>query len=402
MGKLKELLRDLRASYYLKKNSKKKRKMVMKVAFIVFEPESWDKEEPVFEELNARENIQVDLLVVPSFNEGFNVKHGYSKEWEFFSKKYPFAKKVVDNDGEVLDLAKKNYDYIFYQSPYNEHMPKELQSKRLVKYTKICYIPYGFTGSNVFNGGNTNEAFFRNVYFWFGDVPEVRDILVKRFSNNVKEGLQNFLLLGYPAFEKYNIASNPNNKKLRILWTPRWSYHPVIGGSHFIEYKDRFVELSKKYKSINFAIRPHPMMFINFIKENRITNKDKEKYIKKLEKNNIFLSESREINEDCDDSDILITDYSSVIPMFFLTGKPIIYCKSNIELNVTFSEMFEGIYIAENWEEVEKYVADIVIGNDYLKSKRISYIYKLKEFHIGASKRIVNTIIGDFYNRYRK
>lgn len=402
MGKIKSFLRDFRASYYLKKNSEKKtHRNFIKIAFIVFEPQSWDKEQPVFEELRTRKNVEVDILVVPSFNDGFNVKHGYGKEWEFFVNKYPMARKAVNDAGRVLDLAKEEYDYVFYQSPYNEHMPKELQSKRLVKYTKICYLPYGFSGANVFNGGNTNEDFFRNVYFWFGDVQEVRDLLEKRFSKNVKKGLQKFLLLGYPVFEEYDVVYTSEKKNPRILWTPRWSYHPVIGGSHFIEYKDSFVELSKKYKNISFAIRPHPMMFTNFIKENRITLDEKNAYIGVLKEHNIFLSESNEVNVDLEKTDILITDFSSIIPMFFLTGKPIIYCNSGMEMNSQYTLLSKGMYIAEDWNDVECYIDSIIKGEDYLKNKRLSVIDEFKKIHKDSAKKIVDKLVEDYNLQYR-
>mgnify|MGYP006898305653 CR=1 FL=1 len=64
-------------------------------------------------------------------------------------------------------FKKEGYDYIFYQDPYNEHMPPTLRSDNVVRFAKICYVPYGFVGSNDLSHIVTNKAFFRNVTYGF-------------------------------------------------------------------------------------------------------------------------------------------------------------------------------------------------------------------------------------------
>lgn len=54
------------------------------------------------------------------------------------------------------------------------------------------------------------------------------------------------------------------NQGLKIvLWTPRWSTDPYIGGSNFFNYKDIMTRLVKQNKNILFIFRPHPLMFEN-------------------------------------------------------------------------------------------------------------------------------------------
>ena len=197
------LFLDKRAKKYLKNNVKKihHKNELMKVGFIVFEPETWDKLNPVYNELKSRKGIEVKIIIVPSFDQELKITTHYGKELNYFKK--------IDNDSILayqnnkwIDIEKEGYDYIFYQDPYNEHMPSELRSDNVVKFTKICYVPYGFTGSDVFLGLATDSDFFRNVYLGFMDSIKTIDVLNKKFDYTIKNGLQHFYDVGYPAYEK--------------------------------------------------------------------------------------------------------------------------------------------------------------------------------------------------------
>lgn len=396
---VKNFLLNTRATYYLKKKQKTSSKeKTIKVGFIVFEPETWGKLDAVYEELKSRENITCELIIVPSYDQELKLTTHYGKELQFFRNKASDALLAYTGENGWLDISKSGYDYVFYQDPYNEHMPKNLKSSTVVKFAKICYIPYGFSGSNIFNEGNTNPDFFRNVYFEFVDTEEIQSILNERYKRNVKNGYQHFLNLGYPTFEYYlaktkQIASKGIIKN--VLWTPRWSYDPKIGGSHFLEYKEEFLRFSGERTDLNFVIRPHPMMLKNFVNNGYITEAEKDEYLDKLKQNKVNISLQNDIKDDFEWADILITDYSSIIPMFFLMNKPIIYCPSQIELNKEFQYILRGMYFATSWNEIEKNVKKLVNGNDEKKELREQCVTEFRKKHIGAAKRIVDTIVED-------
>lgn len=394
---LKENLRDLKASFYLRKNAAKVHSAdkPMKVGFIVFEPETWDKLDPVYRELKERPGVITEIVIVPSFDQELKLTTKYGPELQFFQKIDPDARKACDADGKFLHIAELEYDYVFYQDPYNEHMPQGLRSNTAVKYSKVCYIPYGFSGADVFNPGNTNRSFFRNVYYGFMDVSSVSDVLNQRYRRNVRQGVQHFELLGYPAFSRF--ADMPKRAGIKkILWTPRWLYDEKKGGSHFIEYKDSYVSLRKKYPDLEMSIRPHPMMFSNFVREGRMTEQERNSYLEHLEKENIHLSHGEDLSKDFAEADLLITDYSSIIPMFHLMGKPIIYCQSGIQLNKEYTEIAESMYLADSWNDVEQYLQELLSGKDALRQKREQSIANLMRTHNGATERIADALCADF------
>lgn len=400
--KIKEKIKDSRARYYISKIIKRKTNLNRKirVGFIVFEPETWDKLQPVYEEFKTRDNIETVIVIVPSFDQEFRIIKKYGRELEYFKKIDILAIEACDKNGTWIDASKLNLDYVFYQDPYNDHIPKALNSNTFVKYSKICYIPYGFSGSDIFNAGNTNKDFFRNVYFAFLDTIEVEQILKEQFKNNVQLGYQHFIRIGYPALSKYakETKSVVNYKKniRNVLWTPRWSYDKILGGSHFLEYKDKFCNLVIKNKKIGYIFRPHPMMFKNLINNKMLTDFEKEDFLKILKDNLVIYSFRNDLSLDFKEADVLITDYSSIIPLFFLTKKPIIYCKSSIPLNSFYSELEKGMYVANSWEDVEKYLFTLYSDGDYLYSTREKIIKNILLENKDSEIRIVNTIIADF------
>lgn len=395
-NKTKNIILDFRSTYYLRKVSEKKypKDKRIKIGFIVFEPETWDKLNPIYNEFRFRDDVECKIIIVPSYDQELRLITTYGNELQYF-KNIDKDAVLAYNHNSWIDISNDGYDYIFYQDPYNVHMPETLVSDTVVKFSKICYIPYGFSGSNVFIEGGTNKDFFRNVSFGFMDTKYVFDTLNNRYQSNVSKGYQRFFKIGYPAFEFFSTI-NRKKKIETILWAPRWSYDPMVGGSHFLEYKCYFLNLARKFKNIRFILRPHPMMFKNLIDNKMISENDVNEYIKDLKKNNIELSIQNDVASDFEKADLLITDYSSIIPMFFIMDKPIIYCPSQIILNHEYNFLSEGMYISNSWNVIEKNIELLINGEDILKNIRKNHVEILKKEHLGASKRIANLILDDY------
>ena len=393
---------DARSKFYLEKlNSRSHQKIRQKIraAFLVFEPETWDKQEPVYNEMKNRDNFDVDIIVVPNFNSTFGVRSSYGTELDFFRSVSTDAIAAYSEDGTLKDIAASGYDYIFYGDSYNNHMPWSLRSHQVIRFSKVCYVPYGFTGSSVFDPISDNREFFRNVYMTFFDVAEKAPKMKSSFLKTSNLGLQHFEYMGYPALEKYYLADKvvaPKDSDLVICWTPRWSYDAKIGGSHFLEFKDKFLHLAEKSPDSNFVLRPHPMMFCEFLNKGLMTESEVAAYKNQLDQLGIRLSTEESITEVLLDTDILISDYSSILMMYFLTGRPIVYCDSSIPFNDAYSKIRPGMYIAKSWNDVEGYIDCITNGNDYLKEKRESIIKTSFSDMKGSASRIVDRLIADY------
>ena len=181
------------------------------------------------------------------------------------------------------------------------------------------------------------------------------------------------------------------------MWAPRWTYHAVAGGSHFLEYKDNFVALRKKYPNLKMTVRPHRNLFPSMIQKELITEEEAQAYKDNLKENNIYLDEHDSLKAAFSRSDIMIADMTSIIPTYFLTGNPIIYCPRDQPWAGNSKVMEPAVYRAETWEEVEKYLEMLLSGEDPLKDERRRIIKEMHELHKGAAEKIVQAIIDDYY-----
>lgn len=391
LKKTKTLPYDIVARHYLKKvKNKKKHNGIIRVGFCADFTTVWDKTAPVFELMKTDSRFKVILFITKTLYT--KTEEEFLKVQKFFKELYPDAEYIIWD--ESLSIKNYDMDYFFYQRPYADLYPENLRVQEVRKYAKICYIPYGYAGSDVFNAGNTNKLFFRNVYLGFIEIAAELKILNEQFKHNIKKGYQSFEKLGYPSFEKYfNLPKKDFQGK--VLWTPRWTVDDEVGGSHFFEYKDDFIEVAEK---IDFIFRPHPLMFTNFIDKGIMSKESVDEYVGLLKKQNVEYSEGNPIEKDFMNADVLLTDYSSIIVEYFLTGKPIIYCKAHYEMNEEYNNLMKGIYIADTWEDVKRYLDDILNGRDYLKDERTRIISNQYADVQGASKRIVQRIVDDYSN----
>lgn len=392
LGNIKRKIEDWMAIPYLKAVAAKEiNRDKIGVAFIVHEPESWDKLQPVYEKMCSDDLFIPKIIVVPSFDVSLSIGTEYGYELEFFEKKYSDTICAIDNEGEIIDLESLHFDYVFYQDPYNAHYPKKLRSNQVVKYSRICYIPYGYTISENFaHLIANNKPFFRNVSIFFSTNKMDGLMFEQMYHSNIRKGIQRIQYLGYPCLERY--AKMTRDCSLdRITWTPRWTYDSKVGGSHFIEYKEKFLHLAETYKNIKLLLRPHPMMFNNFIQTGLLTSDEVRDYKNQLTERNIELDINNPIDEILEKTSILLSDISSIIVPYFMTGRPIIYCSCELPLSTEFNKMLDGIYVAKNWDDVNRYIHDLLNGNDYLKNKRIE-ILQSASFHVHcrSTENIVN------------
>ena len=386
---------DFRAGRLLRKAAKwRTHGDVLRVAFLAYVPGSWDMQRYVFEEFRSRENVLVDVIVLPNYGNDMRFTKEYGGELEFFKELYPDAIVAYQEDGSLFDLAAHGYDYVFYQSPYDEHYPKAYRSTSVMKHSKVCYIPYAFYGSSAFDSTVGNRAFTRNAYFYFANCEAQFKLQEAQFAKTLAAGIQHFEFLGFPLFERYLSAGDVDRKK--ILWTPRWSYDEKVGGSHFLEYKDEIIDLKRRNPELSITVRPHPMMFAELRNKGLLSAEGEQRFKEECESAGIALSLDNTLEDDLLGAGILLSDYSSILVPYFATGRPVVYCDGGFELTGTMEELSKGMYIVRSWTEVEESLDDVLSGGDSMKEARKRIVNESIGDSIGASERIADCVIRDY------
>ena len=384
------------AAYYLARQSMwRYENRKIRVVFIVQSHASCDKVLPVYEAMRRRNDIEVSILI----HAEADYKYAYSW-WSYFYKRYPNARVY---DYGLMDLQKLRPDYVFLTNPYeNKRVYPSFRANDIVKHSKICILSYGASLAYVFVNRQIRDflPFWQNVYMIFCSSQDVKTEVIKKFPQDVNMGYKHIEFLGYPALNAYYKLEKEPSTTTRILWTPRWNTDHRIGGSHFLEYKDNIIDFSKKYgEKISLFFRPHPNLLSHLVETKSMTEEEIKQYEDRLKENNITfdMSTYSDMVEHIANIDIFLTDYSSIMIEFFLTGRPVIYCEFSYAVPLPeFEEMFAAMYIARSWEEVERYLDDLIAGNDPLFEKRQEIAKQIYEQHIGAAEKIVDRVIKDF------
>lgn len=365
--------------------SKKINKEKINVVFVCWRPSVWGALKSVYDSFKADDLFNVTIVTIP--NKKLLPKVGLDHN-EFVSEgaeDFFINEKCIHGydyeDGKWLDLYSLQPDYIFFQQPYNGERCEQYKSWYVSKYAKICYVHYasdfiGQTKTDVLAETTPRDFFYNTTYYFTQN--EIDNRLISELLSKQDNFVTKTILTGYPKYDglqKY-IMSESNvwrfkreDNKFRIIWTPRWCTEE--GTCHFFTYKDDFISYAKENPDIDFIFRPHPQAYKNWNATGEFTNEQIENYCKLYEQSdNMSIDYNKEYLSTFYSSDCLVTDISSIVAEYFLTGKPIIYCHRVDCFNDFSKELSKSFYWVRNWQELQKTLNELRLGVDPLKEKR--------------------------------
>ena len=370
----------------------------VKVYFIAQYKAGLDKFASVVDEMKSDKKLNVKVLVFPE-----NINNVQSNDDFAFWKKR-FGNIAIDallENNKWFDLKKKSPDYVFIQRPYDHYLPCEYSTDELKKYTKLCYIPYGYSLADL-HDVILPKSFLEKLYFFFGENDEEC-----KYAENMVQDKVKIKSLGYPSLNKEirSISLNDSKslgrkkKELKVIWTPRWTTEKSLFTTTFFTNRDSIVRYFKKNEELNLIFRPHPLMFKNFIEKKLMTKKEVKNYLASFNQKNMIYDQQSEYLETFKDSDILITDFSSIIIEYFVLGKPIILCdKDSHRYSGIMKKIDKVCYHAVEWNEIEKIIKQIKEGKDKLKNKRDELLKQIIDCNKEDSAKLITECIKqDFY-----
>lgn len=395
--------------YYLHKNSRISKQERIKIGFIYQEPTIWYSLKPIYERACKHPDIDAYLVVIPKvvyrnylFLKEINYKEVYSQ--------------VEGMEGNIvytynpdtciwLINSELSLQYLFYSRPYELYLPSQYRASNMMKYSKICYVPYAYETLEL-SSCTQPVYFFRNVYMSYWEHSDTYARLKHKLNLNYMKSKQYSYLSGYPRidlidtiqFKEGELWKNSRStERKRIVWTTRWTPDPKLGGSNFLRYKDVIQEYVIRNEKIDFVFRPHPFTFETFIKWGLISKIEIENYCNCYNNSpNAIVDNTKEYLDTFYSSDILIADCSSIIIDYLMTSNPVILCKASESYGEYMTEMLEAFYVVTTKEELMATVESLVSGNDEKKEVREKWRKKLKT-NSSISEWILNTIKEDYY-----
>lgn len=362
----------------------------IRVGFMCQYLPAWGKLEPVYRLMQEAPDFEVFLLCVPMGIHRQRLddpKDCSNDTYEYYKDRGYDAVNTLTGKNQWLDLEALKLDYLFFTRPYNSYMPPQYSSHAVSRYTKVCVMLYAFTLAEETYRSTLNRDFFCNVYFYFAEDRYARDKQERHFSRRHKAGLQRSVYVGmaaladiYRAKGTYAGAWAFSENDFRVMWTPRWTTDRALGGGNFFVYKEPLLRYAAEHPDMDFLFRPHPLMFENFRNTGELTAQKEQEYRDRIASlSNVSLDESGDYAASFWASSVLVSDISGMMPEYFVTGKPVIYCPSHAGLTLAESsaKLISGCYIAHNEDELFVILERLRRGEDPLQDKRRALITEL-------------------------
>ena len=401
-----------KGQYLVKKKHKNRihKNTKMRIVFIVQRTEVFNSVRTVFEAAAASNDCEVYLLPLPRCaNE--------RKElfWDTYESVVEFCRQlhggtVIDTynfeTSKYFDLTEIMPDYIFLNVPYTYQYPDVYSMEHLASIAKVCYVPYGYATSNEKKYPELYSGLFyidlmKSVSFFFAD-GDASYSYCRKNSMWLSELLfgKRLYNIGYPRFDTIDVPKDRPQGNT-ILWLPRWTAAKQMDdgnlASHFFDYHDSLLKYVNGQDHYRLVIRPHPLMFENYIRYGLMSEQDVLQFRETIEKREkLSLDETPSYEDSLNMADIMVADISSIIIEFFLRGKPVIYCGEKGDFSAKISYVTNTFYYVNGWEQLEKILDDLRAGIDPLKEDRRIAVEQFRAQSKNAGEKILEVLKKDY------
>lgn len=373
------------------------------IVFVCHMPSLWSMFDSIYKSAVNDQNFKVTVVALPYRH--ISLPQGQYKDdgiFEYLNEKKINVIHGYDKDNDAwLNPDTIKPDYVFYQTPYRI-FPDEWSVERLSMSARVCYLSYG---TCLFRG-EVDEIvhptdFLKYTKLFFMENNDTKIFFENKFKLCKFFNIENIFLTGHPKIDSIKNNNDINGsvwkcekqKNIkRILWTPRW--RTSEGTCHFFDYKDLFFDFCEKHKEVDFVFRPHPLSLQNFIKTGEFSANDVEKMESMYEKSpNMSLDRSGDYVDTFLTSDVLVSDISSMLLEYFVTGKPIIYTHRVDVFNEFGTKLSAGFYWVKNVKELNEVLEMLISGSDPLKEKREALIKSLIFMPVDGSGSLIKNIM---------
>ena len=309
---------------YIEKNKKKvlkklKNKTVLKVVFYVYDSCKW-KCQAVYEQMALNPKFEPLIVVTKNAacnldNPSYQTKEEILETFNFFKSKgmnvelgYDFTK------NKHIPFEKFNPDIIIYQHPW--YVETSQGPVVCSKFALTCYIPYDIPTTTLET--EYNLRFYQYVENFYVFNQQLKDFYAPKMFNKGR----NLKAVGSPSIE---LIKEQKNEKKYVIYAPHWTinHKNTIAYSTFKENGKFILEYAKKHSEYNWVFKPHPMLKKAILDNNFMNTKEVEKYYSDWDKIG-KVSYDGDYYDLFNDSKLMITDCSTFLIEYLVTGNPLI------------------------------------------------------------------------------
>lgn len=389
----------LHTKYILRRiKKKKKNRKQIQVLFLIQFPEMWNSEKTLYQDLLNDNRFIPTILCVPKYKELNNSGNQYyntNDAYDYFESQGVRTINAYE-DGKWFNIQELKPDYIFLQRPYNHQLPILYRFDELYKIGLLCYIPYsGRLTKGIHLNIEFSASFLNYFYMFFADCHDSYSYVLNYVKENHFENYKKVYNIGFPRFDLIRQLSNNNDscKQKRFLWLPRWTLDEKTDKSNFLEYIQPMLQYFDIHPEYSLIIRPHPLMFTNFIKEKAVSEEEVSQIYDRVDQmENVRFDSDPDYLHAFEETDILISDGTSLLLEFFVTLKPIIFCGDHRDLTSEGLLINQTFYKAKSFQEITDAIQKI-INDDPMKIVRLNNYSHLPAFSENAAENIKQVLM---------
>lgn len=351
----------------------------IRVAFFVIEIPKWSSQASLYEALKKSPYFEPYVLFgkVGQFVTGISPEKYLHKGREFFESKgiqYEMAYDI--KRGRSIELSKFKPDIIFYQQPWQmnkQHSLLGASNLALIAYTPYCYY-------SVDSHSNYLPEFHGRLWKYFVESESHKKGYEQKYRAKNCVAVGSCKLDSYKNIDKSKIDTIWKTDKKRIIYAPHNCFEKENADyvtATFDKNGDFILELAKSHPEFEWIFRPHPVFRDRVLRDKVKTLSEIENYYSEWEKIGTIYT-GGDYYEMFAGSDCLITDCISFLSEYLPTTKPVIHLRKD-EMGQGFNDIVKKItdsyYKVYDNETLERVFNEVVVmGNDYLKDKRVENI----------------------------
>lgn len=266
-----------------------------------------------------------------------------------------------------------------------------MKNTHIVRFSHLKHI-------QLLHGDSEKQSSYNPISKMYDKLFVAGQRAIDRYAEHgVKIPKDSFEIIGRPQLSNIEIRNDKESNNYTVLLAPTWAgYYEDANFSSLFYLYDVIEYLIKFNKNICFILRLHPLIDIEEKKTSEYLNK-----LELLLKNNDenLLYSKRDIVEDFNDSDCIVTDTSSVPIDYLYSEKPIIHIdvnnlSNNFKTEIKYDKYKNCSYMINKKISNIENIFDQVFNNDILLNERqISKSYYHGKFDISLDEVFKSKVV---------
>lgn len=274
----------------------------MRIVFFCDKLFSWDCLASIHDAFRRTSDVEMSVLTssktVSDFLHSRNVP---TKGWDDYAR---------------IESEIQNADFVFTAHPH-ALQPFVIDEDRC----KIVYVPYGMTISGAFHARNQQHNLWVHNRAWrIIAGSEFHKMMFEKFCDR---GGSHVVALGNPKWDSTDCAPTPSQKP-RFLWNIHYCGEDGIKYSTWDELGFQILSIFRALPEVTLVVRPHPAFFRHLHRKGRASAARQAI----MQVPNVVLDDSPTPSAAMKSCTAMLSDGSSMIYDFAVTGKPILYLRS--------------------------------------------------------------------------